>query len=234
MVGPRGSRDTDLDDMLFHHFSYPSNGRPLLHISTPLFNKLVGKINAAGMWDVCLRRSRGWVHLRNIKIGEVAIIRTLRIGAVARVGGFTYIHNLAGRMTNTTGSAFQIYGAHHFGRDSHSPSCKLNPPLPSHVRVVYIDTRKLKWASVGSVAFHSFAWPRDIREVRGVARTLFINHCGWDGVLEVRGRCFGPNKFCLRANRILEDVLWNWACGGRPYLVYREGREAPGGGDPIP
>ena len=165
--------------------------------------------------------------MRNVKVGEVAIAKGLQIGTVARVGGLTYIHNLEGRMTNTTGSAFQIIGAHHFGRNDHSPTSKLSPPLPSHVRIVYVDTRKLRWASVDSclVPWHSRG--------QGIARTLFINHCGWADVLVVRGRCFGPNRFCLRANRILKNLLWNWACGGRPYLVYKEGSEESVGGDPI-
>lgn len=53
-------------------------------------------------------------------------------------------------------------------------------------------------------------------------------------MLVVRGRCFGPSTYCLRANGILEDLLWNWTCVGRPYLVYKEGGEASGGGDVVP
>ena len=136
-------------------------------------------------------------------------------------------------MTNTTGSACQISGAHHCGRNYNSPSRKLNPPLHSHARIVYIDTRKLKWSSVDNVAFHSFAWPRGTQEDRGIARTLFINRCAWVDVLVVCGRYIGPNKICLRANRVLENWLWNWSSVSRPYVVYREGSEASGGGDPI-
>lgn len=163
------SRDIDFDDILFHHFCYPSNGRPPPPINTPLFNKFVGGIDARGMWDVHLRMRR--VHLRNINVGQLAVIRRLQVGTVARVCSLTYIHNFEGRMTNTAGAAFQISGAHHFGRNYDSPICKLNPPLPGHVRIVYADTRTFKWVSVDSAAFHSFVWPRGIREARGIART---------------------------------------------------------------
>ena len=52
-------------------------------------------------------------------------------------------------------------------------------------------------------------------------------------MLVVRGRCVGPSRFCLRANGILEFLLWNWSSAGRPYLVYKERDEATGGGDPV-
>ena len=196
------SRDTDYDDILYYHFNYPSNGQGVLFINTLLYNKFVGRIDARGLWDVRLPHwapgvplCRLKVRLRNIKIGKPAVIRRLQIGTVARAGSFTFIHNLEGRMANTSGSALQIDDAHHQGKNYHSSSCKCAFPLPSHVRIVYIDTRKLKWCSVDSVAFHSFAWPRSIREARSIARTLFINHCAWVDVLIVRGRCFGPNQF---------------------------------------
>ena len=150
------------------------------------------------------------------------MVKGVRVGRVALVGSHTSIHNLESRMLNTSGSAIRIDGSHHFGKSHHARECELNPPLLSHVRIVYIDTRKVRWCSVGSVAFHWFAWPRETREVRGIARTLFTNHCGWVGVLIVRGRCFGPSKYFLWANRILEKLLWNWASAGRPYMVYNE------------
>ena len=146
----------------------------------------------------------------------------------------TYVHNLGGRKTNTFGSALRVVDAHHQGRNYNAPGCIYKPPLPSHVRIVYIDTRKLRWCTVDSVAFHSFTWPRNAKQARSIARTLYTNHCNWADVLIVRGRCFSTNNVCFRSNRVLENLLWNWSKLGRPYVVYREGSEGTGGGDPIP
>ena len=232
------SRDIGYDDVLYHHFRFPSSGRGPLPINTPLFNKFVGRIGARGLWDSNLPRlnlgtpvRRYRIRLRNIKVGAFVVARRLHVGTVAR-GGQTFIHNLEGRMINAVGPAFMIDNAQ--GRNYRARECKLNPPLRSHVRIVYIDTRKLKWCSVDSVAFHSFAWPRSTQEARGIARTLFTNHCNWADVLIVRGRCFGSNHCCHWANRILENLLWNWACVGRPYVVYNEGGEVSGGGGVVP
>ena len=89
------------------------------------------------------------------------------------------------------------------------------------------------------MAFHSFSWPRNTREAKGIARTLFTNHCKWADVLIVRGRCFSSHKACFRANRALENLLSNWSQLGRPYLVYTEGvgpclSLGPGSEDPVP
>ena len=73
-----------------------------------------------------------------------------------------------------------------------------------------------------------------MREAKGIVRTLFTNHCNWADVLVVRGRCFSTNKVCFRANRVLENLLWNWSKMGRPYVVYQEGSEISGGRDPVP
>ena len=91
---------------------------------------------------------------------------------VARVRSHTFIHGFEGRMTNTSGSAIRMDDAHHFGKGDHTRERKFNPPLPSHVRIVYIVTRKLRPCSVDSAAFRSFAWPRGTREVEGIARTF--------------------------------------------------------------
>ena len=84
------------------------------------------------------------------------------------------------------------------------------------------------------VAFHSFAWPRNVKEVKGIVRTLLINHCNWADVLVVRGRRFSSNKVCFRANRVLDNLLWNWSKMRRPYVVYREGNEGIGDGVFVP
>ena len=85
------------------------------------------------------------------------------------------------------------------------------PPLPDHVRIAYIDVRTMGWGFVGSVAFHSFAWPRGTKDATGIARTLFVSHCGSVDVLVVRGRCFGSNHVCFRVNRVFDNSLWGWS-----------------------
>ena len=107
-------------------------------------------------------------------------------------------------------------------------------PLPKHCRIACIDACKLRWCSVDSVAFHSFAWPRNVKEAKGIARTLFIDHCDWVDVLIVRGRCFSSNTVCFRANRVLADLLWNWSKMRRPYVVYGEGNGGIGDCDFVP
>lgn len=217
------SRGIDYADVLYHHYSYPSNGRQVFPINTPLFDTFVGRIGARGLWNVRLPHwipgaplCRPSAQLRSIKVRQPAVIMRLQVGTVARVGSLTIIHNLEGRMVKTTGSTLQIDDAHHYGKNCHSSSCKVVNPLPSHVRIVYIDTRKFRWCSVDSVAFHSSAWPRSTREARGITRTLFTNHCNWVGMLIVRGRCFGSHIFCLRTHMLLEHLLWNWASAGPP------------------
>ena len=146
----------------------------------------------------------------------------------------TLIHNLCGPKTNTLCSTLRVRNAHHEGRNYFAPRCNLNPPLPRHVRIVHLDAKKLRWCSVDSVAFHSFAWPRNVRDEKSIVRTLITNHCNWTDVLVVRGRCFSANKICFRANRVLENLLWNWSKLGRPYVVYQGGSEGTGGGYPMP
>ena len=128
----------------------------------------------------------------------------------------------------------RVRGGHHEGRNYSAPGCVVNPPFPKYCRIVYIDIRKLKWCSIDSVVFHSFIWPSNVKEAKGIARTLFTNHCDWADVLIVRGRCFSSNKVCFRANRVLENLLWNWSTMRRPYVVYQEGNEATSVCDPVP
>ena len=172
--------------------------------------------------------------MRNINIGKPAIANRLHIGEVVRYIGNIYIHNLEGRKTNAEGSSLRISDARHVGMTYHAPDCMSNPPLPRHVHIVYIDVRKVRWCSAGSVAFHSFSWPRNTKEATGIARTLFIYHCKWAGVLVVHGRCFGSSGACFRSNRVLDNLLWNWSKTGRPYVACTEGSVGIGGGDPVP
>ena len=101
-------------------------------------------------------------------------------------------------------------------------------------QIVYIDTCELRWCSIDSAAFHSFVWPRNIKEAKGIARTLFTNHCNWVDVLILRCRCFSSNGLCFRANRALEHLPWNWSKMRRPYVVYQDGNEATSDCDLLP
>ena len=128
----------------------------------------------------------------------------------------------------------RVKGGHPEGRNYCALGCTSDLPLRSYCRIVYLDTCKLRWCSIDSVAFHAFVWPRDVKEAKGIARTLFTNHCGLLDVLVVRGRCFSSNKFCYRANMVLEHFLWNWSKMQRPHEVYREGNGGITGSDPVP
>ena len=82
------------------------------------------------------------------------------------------------------------------------------------------------------MSFHSFVWPRGPKQAKSIARTLYANHFNWADILIVRGRCFSDHHACFRANRVLENLLWNWDKLKRPYLVYQEGNQTTG--DPVP
>ena len=198
-------------------------------ICTPLYNKFVGKMFARG-----IQAFERPIRLRNIRIGHPAVANRLHIGEVVRYESHTFIHNVEGRQIGSLGATLRIFGAHHVGESFRAPGCSFKPPLPAHVRIVYIDTCKLSWCSVGSVAFQSSVWPRSTKEAKGIARTLFINRCNWADVLIVRGRCFRSHRGRFRANRVLENLLWNWSKVERPYVVYKEGNEGICGGDPVP
>ena len=38
----------------------------------------------------------------------------------------------------------------------------------------------------------------------------------------------------FRSNRALDNLLWHWAKEHRPFVVYKEGSDRIGGGDPVP
>ena len=144
------SLDHEYDDVLVHHYVFPTSGRQPLPNSTPVYNKFAGEMPVGGSWE----GGSTPVRLRNIKAGRPAIAHRLHIGEVVRYIGNTCIHNLEGRKTNTEGSSLRISGAHRVGGNYNAPGCMGNPPLPNHVRIVYIDVREVRWCSVGSVAFH--------------------------------------------------------------------------------
>ena len=51
----------------------------------------------------------------------------------------------------------------------------------------------------------------------------------------VRERCFSDHRNCSRANRVLENLLWNWSKMRRLYMVYQDtNAEVPSGRDLLP
>ena len=145
------------DDVLVQCYGYPPQGRAELFAGTPLYNKFKG----------------GWPYARNVKLGQCAVADRVYIREVARFNAQTFVYIFGGRRANTVGFAAHIKGAHHVGDDYTTDDCVrrgLKFPLPSHVRAVYIGTQKPQWCSVDSVAFQSFAWPRNTREARRIAR----------------------------------------------------------------
>ena len=153
---------------------------------------------------------------------------------MSRFKARTFAQNIGGRETGTNNSFVRVKDGHHDGRNYFAFGCNLNPPLPSYCRIVYIDTCKFHWCSIGSVAFHSFAWPQNVGKAKSIVRTLFANHCDWADVLIVLGLCFGHHRNCFRANRVLEDLLWNLSKIRRPYVLYQEDKMATSPGDPVP
>ena len=195
------------------------NGRQLLPPNTPLYNKYVGGAASIGLRNLVFEPS----CLRNIEVGEPAAADGLHIGEIVRFQTCTSIYNLRGRKTNTPGSAVRVRGCHHEGNNHFAHGCNVDPPFLDICRIVYIDICKLNWCSLDMVSFHSFAWPRNVGKAKRIVRALFSNHCNWVGVLIMRGRCFSSQEICFRANRTLENLMWNWSKMQRLYLVYQEG-----------
>ena len=171
------------DDIFAKCYGYLGGGRQSLPISTPPYNKFVGGVLAGGPHDLPEP-----TRLRSIRAGRPAMANMLHVDEVVRFEGRVIIHTLEGRQTNTWCSTMRVQDVHREGQNDYAPGCIYSPPLPRRARIVYIDTRKLRWCSIGSAAFHSFAWPRKVKEAKGIARTLFIDHRNWADVLIVRGR----------------------------------------------
>ena len=221
-VGPRDNWNYprecfgEILQRFYGRFMY--SGRLVLSPHAPVYSKFVGDGCPIDLTDSSVRGP-----FRNIKIGNPAIWRDWHIGEVVRFQIRTFVYNLGGRVTDTYGSAVRVHHGHHGGKNCFAPGSISRPPFPSHCRIFYIDARKLKWCSVDNVAFHSFVWPTIVRKAKSIARALYANHCNWVDVLIVRGRCFVSNKFSFRANRVLENLLWNWSSMRRPMWYIRKG-----------
>ena len=179
-----------------------------------------------------------WHTLCNVRIGFPAIgchpqdlTYRLHVGVVVRHGCGTFVRNIEGRRTVTLGSAIRVRKyEYNQGMACYRFDGTLLLPLPSHCRVVCLDVRKIRWCSFNRVAFHSFVWPRNIREAKGIVRTLCANRCEWTDMLVVRRRCFSICKRgvrCCLANQAFECLLWSWSEARRSWLLYREGNGYP-------
>ena len=190
-------------------------GRQALPNTEPLYNKLS-------------KRTPIWSGVRNIKIGHDVVSDRFKVGRMMRMRHKTIVDCYEGRRSKTYGASIVVTGGHHYGTP-----CAHSPQLSS-ARIVYIDVRKVHWATIGGVAFQGSAWPRIAKKCKSIVRTLFANHCQWADVLVVRGRCFCSHSSCHAGNRILENLLWHWNTLGRPFIVYKEGSTHTGGGTPVP
>ena len=223
-------RRREFDDSLVRCYGYPGNGGQLFPLHAPLYNKHIG-----GKFPEDLDYfTYDPISLRNIRVGKPAAVGGLHVGGVSRFAICTFAQNLGGRKTNMHRSFVRVDGGHHEGRNYFALGCKLNPPFLGYCRIVYIDTHKLQWCSISSAAFHSFVWPQDVGKAKSIVRTLFVNHFDWVDVLIIRGRFFGYHRKCFRANRVLENLLWNWSKMRRPYVAYQEGNMAISNCDPVP
>ena len=184
----------------FHSHGIPAHANACMFGKWPC-KRIRSRDQWITVWDVASR-----APLRNIKVARPELRNRYGIGQVVCHPICTYIHNLEGRRIGVGKAVMRGDGGHHVGK--HCQYHGIAPQLPSHVRIVYIDVRKIKWCSVGSVAFHSFAWPTfDVRKAESIARTLWTNHCQWADVLVVRGRCWYSNNSYFGCNRVLEHLL---------------------------
>ena len=113
--------------------------------------------------------------------------------------------------TNTLDSVLRIHRCgRHQGKDCFVLGRKLRfpLPLPSHVRIVYLDIMEVIWCSIGGVAFHWLVWPRSAKAARSIARTLCTNHCNWADVLVIRGRCFFSRRRWSHSICVTVEKVW--------------------------
>lgn len=199
------------DDELPPRYDPEWRGRQPLPADTPMYNKLVRKKDEPGLVHPLMREMQLWRQkhcMRNIKRSLPAIGDRLYVGEVFRCGIGTLVYNLDDSCTNTWRSAINIdKDAHNQGRAVHRSGKTWILPLPGHARIVYLDVRGIRWCLFDSGALRSFVWPRNGRMAKGISRTLRINHCQWNDIFAVRGRCVGTRKRCASSNRTSEGFL---------------------------
>ena len=191
--------------------------RRALPQTEPLYNKLC-------------RDANGTRVVRNIRVDYHAHWVDEVVGNVYFCAHDTMleIYDIGLPWLNGGDSKARIKGGHHYGIGHDIPA------EHKDTRLVYIDVRKVFWATVGNIAFQGFAWPFEAKKCKSIVRALFSNHCRWADVLVVRGRNFRSRPGRYPRDRILENLLWHWRMIGRPYLVYKEGSISTGSGGQVP
>lgn len=182
--------------------------------------------------------------MRDIKLGPPTIGREsdndksdlFKMGYVGRQNIRIAVCNLEGRKTDNVHTTMGVNGGQCWGLDGieHNHGFEPNLGLLKHVRVIYVDVRRVRRCSVDDAEFHHFIWPRCATDAESIMGTLFVNHCKWYGLLIVRGRCVCSHTNCLTANRVLDNLLRHRHRTGRPYVIYKEDGEGTGGRDPAP
>ena len=207
--------------MRLYHPDGGAVGRPL-PIDARMYNTWFGERFLSRGFRIIAWGVACIAQLHNIKVEFLAIPSRWPIGQFVRYQSCTSIHNLEGCGIGVPGAVRRVDDGHHVGRNGHHHG--ILPPLFIDARIVYIDVRNVKRSSVDNVAFHSLARPTvELRKAKFIARTLWINHCRWAGILIVRGRRLSSHTIYLRSNRVLEIVLWHCEKKGRPFVVYKEG-----------
>ena len=137
-----------------------------MSFDAPMYYKFVGQRPLYIWWE-------GGRRLRNIRVGHPALwldvcrpkARNIsKIGDVVRPGSCAVVNGLEGHTSGAVRSAMDIKGGHYY-RCAVTCLHKGNlvfASLPNNARIVYFDVHKLRCCSVGSVAFHSFAWPSNV------------------------------------------------------------------------
>ena len=214
----------DFDNDLLPHYGPDWPGRQPLPANTPMYNKFVSRITF-----VSIGFGIGWEEgdaLRNIRTGSPAIRERLHVGEVVRHGSQTYVHNMEGCRTNTMDSSMRICkDGHHQGKNCHSSDRRLPLPLPSNVRIVYLNVRKLDDVQLIVLHFARSFGPVMLGRPNPLDAQFAFNHCHWVDLLVVRGRCSCSHKKRFRYNRAFEGLFWHWAEFVRPLVPHKEGND---------
>lgn len=166
--------------------------------------------------------------VRSIKIGHGVVGDRFKVRRVMRIRHEIVVECCEGRRSKSCCSSFGIICGHHCG-----VPCACSPKR-NRVWMVRTDVMTIRWATIGGVAFHGFAWPRAATECKSIVRALFANHFQWADVFVVRGRCFCSHRGRHAGNRTFVNLSWGWSSSGRPSLVYKEGGTHIGGGYQVP
>ena len=115
----------EFDDSLVWFYGYPGNGRQLFPPHILLYNKYFGRKLSEDVDGLAYVS----ISLRNIRVGQLAVVGGLHVGGASRFVTRTFVQNLGGRKTNTRPSFVRVDNGHHDGRNYFALGCKLHPPF---------------------------------------------------------------------------------------------------------